>query len=90
MMPYMSLVMILLFYRFPSGLNLYIMTSSLFGTLEQWYIRKHVKKQDLQPRPRPAPAKPKQPGAIASYFKKLEKQVEQAQKIRSRRAQKRQ
>jgi len=46
-MPYMSLIMILFFYGFPSGLNLYIMTSSLIGTAEQIYIRKHIKEQDL-------------------------------------------
>ena len=44
-MPYMSLVMILLFYKFPSGLNLYIMISSMLGTVEQLYIRKHVQEK---------------------------------------------
>lgn len=82
MMPYMSLIMIVLFYKFPSGLNLYIMASSLIGTLEQIYIRRHIKQRDLEA---PAPAKPKKPLPGMGFFEKLQKQAEEAQKIRSQR-----
>jgi YidC/Oxa1 family membrane protein insertase len=44
MMPYMMAFMGLLFYNFPSGLNLYVFSNSLLGMLEQYQIRKHLKK----------------------------------------------
>ncbi len=81
-MPYMSFAMIFLFYKFPSGLNLYIMTSSLVGAAEQIYIRKHIKKQDLEP-PKSGgmskgPKKPKSGGP--SFLEKLQQKAEEAQK----------
>ncbi len=86
MMPYMSLLMIIIFYKFPSGLNLYIMTSSLFGALEQWYIRKHIHKQDLEgPRPKPHPTKPR---SGPSLLERLQKKAEEAQKTSSHRGKK--
>ncbi len=84
-MPYMSFIMIFLFYKFPSGLNLYIMTSSLVGAAEQVYIRKHIKKKDLEP-PKggsgPAMGKgPKKPKAGGpSFLQKLQQKAEDAQK----------
>jgi len=61
------------------------MTSSLFGTLEQWYIRKHIKKQDGQGPAVPAKAKPKKPIPGVSFFEKLQKRAEEAQRMPSRR-----
>ncbi|MDO8630689.1 MAG: YidC/Oxa1 family membrane protein insertase, partial [Phycisphaerales bacterium] len=46
MMPIMSIMMMLIFYKMPSGLNLYIMFSSVFGWLEQARIRKHIREQE--------------------------------------------
>jgi len=46
MMPMMSIMMLFIFYNAPSGLTLYIMSSSLFGTIEQHRIRKHIKEQE--------------------------------------------
>jgi YidC/Oxa1 family membrane protein insertase len=46
MMPMMSAMMVLIFYKMPSGLNLYVMFSSLFGWLEQRVIRKHIKERE--------------------------------------------
>jgi len=86
MMPYMSLLMILLFYKFPSGLNLYIMTSSLIGTAEQFYIRKHLKKQDEEGSQGPAPPPtPKKPRRRSTWFDRLQKRAEEAQRLRSHR-----
>ncbi|HBG28446.1 MAG: hypothetical protein A2Y10_10895 [Planctomycetes bacterium GWF2_41_51] len=50
MMLWMMPIMMLMFlYRAPSGLNLYIMTSTAGGVLEQYVIRKHIKeKQALE------------------------------------------
>jgi YidC/Oxa1 family membrane protein insertase len=85
MMPYMSLVMIFLFYGFPSGLNLYIMTSSLFGTAEQLYIRKHLSKTDLSP---PVKKVKPQPRSGPTFLEKIQKRAEEAQKTQSRRKKK--
>ena len=85
MMPYMSLVMIFLFYRFPSGLNLYIMTSSLFGALEQWYIRNHIKSKDLEKPATSAPKPADKPRKAPSFIEKLVKQAEDAQKMQGQR-----
>ncbi|MFQ5413357.1 MAG: membrane protein insertase YidC [Phycisphaerae bacterium] len=46
MMPMMSIMMLFIFYKMPSGLNIYIMASSLFGALEQAHIRKHIREQE--------------------------------------------
>ncbi len=48
MMGFMMLFMGFMFYRFPSGLCLYILSSSLLGMAEQYYIRKHIKEQDAR------------------------------------------
>lgn len=84
MMPYMTLVFGLFFYNMPSGLNLYIGASSFFGMIEQARIRKHIEK--LKENPPEAlktgpttPVKPKSP----SWFEKLQKAAQEAQKVRS-------
>ena len=46
MAPMMSIMMLVIFYNMPAGLNLYIMCSSLFGTIEQHRIRKHIREQE--------------------------------------------
>ncbi|HNO79985.1 MAG TPA: YidC/Oxa1 family insertase periplasmic-domain containing protein [Phycisphaerae bacterium] len=81
-MPYMSFIMIFLFYKFPSGLNLYIMTSSLVGAAEQVYIRKHIKQKDLEgPKGGAGLAKePKKPKSGPSFLEKLQQKAEEAQK----------
>ena len=43
MMPGMMLV---IFYSMPSGLTLYIMTSTFAGLAEQYFIRKHIKAKE--------------------------------------------
>jgi YidC/Oxa1 family membrane protein insertase len=55
----MRVMMIVLFpvmlYSAPSGLTLYILTSSTIGIIESKYIRSHINEMDLKP------PKPKQP-----------------------------
>ncbi len=84
--PMMSIMMLVFFYKMPSGLNLYIMCSSLFGTIEQYYIRKHIKEREEagtlhKPRTKTSEgiAGPKSPGK-ASFFERLQKMADQAQK----------
>ncbi len=90
MMPLMSVFMVLIFYNMPSGLNLYIMTSSVLGALEQWHIRKHVEAEKERiadtpfaaaPGERHTPKKPRGP----SVWERLAKKADEAQKLRSRR-----
>jgi YidC/Oxa1 family membrane protein insertase len=46
MMIMMPILFPLMFYNLPSGVNLYIMTSTFAGVIEQHVIRKHIKKKD--------------------------------------------
>ena len=90
MMPLMSIMMLIFFYNAPSGLNLYIMFSSLFGWIEQRRIRAHIQEREetgtLHRKPsqaNPAPKK-KRPGDM-SFFEKLQKMAEDAQKKQAKR-----
>lgn len=92
--PMMSVMMLLIFYKMPSGLNLYIMFSSLFGAIEQHRIRKHIKEKEAAgtlhnpvAKDAGATSKNKQPGRI-SWFGKLQKMAEQAQQKQARRPKK--
>ncbi len=42
----MPVMMLLIFYKAPSGLTLYIMTSTFFGVAEQYVIRKHIREKE--------------------------------------------
>jgi len=42
----MPAMMLLFFYNAPSGLNLYIMTSTFSSVFEQMIIRKHIRQRD--------------------------------------------
>ncbi|OWY69661.1 hypothetical protein B7486_20140 [cyanobacterium TDX16] len=46
MMNIMSIFFGFLFYNFPSGLNLYILSSNLLGMAEQYRIKKHIREKD--------------------------------------------
>ncbi|MGD2111106.1 MAG: YidC/Oxa1 family insertase periplasmic-domain containing protein, partial [Phycisphaerae bacterium] len=89
--PLMSIMMLLIFYKMPSGLNLYIMTSSLFGIIEQHRIRKHIKEREaagtLHKKPvddkGSTPTK-KRPGEL-NFFQKLQKMAEDAKAQQSQR-----
>ncbi len=43
----MAVVFTVMFYNFPSGLNIYWLSSMLLGILQQWYTTKHMQKQPL-------------------------------------------
>ncbi|MCH8241522.1 MAG: YidC/Oxa1 family insertase periplasmic-domain containing protein [Planctomycetes bacterium] len=93
--PIMSIMMLIIFYPMPAGLNLYIMTSSLFGTIEQKRIRAHIKEQEdagtlLKPKEKEKPitaadkGKPRKP----SFMERMQKAVDEAQKKQAQRPQK--
>ncbi|UCE60361.1 MAG: YidC/Oxa1 family insertase periplasmic-domain containing protein [Phycisphaerales bacterium] len=94
MMPMMSIMMLLIFYKMPSGLNLYIMSSSLFGTIEQKRIRSHIKEREangtLHKPEKKAESKPGPPGKRRkpSFIKKLQVMAEEAQKAQAQRPRK--
>ena len=76
----------------PSGLNLYIMFSSVFGTIEQIRIRKHIKDQEEKGTlHKPTPKKEedvfgrKQKPKKSSFFEKMQKMAEEAQKKQAKR-----
>ena len=85
--PMMSVMMLFFFYKMPSGLNLYIMTSSVFGIIEQKRIRKHIKDQEekgpgpIKPKPTDGPS-PKKPGK-PSFLERLQHMADEAQKTKA-------
>lgn len=89
--PMMSIMMLLIFYKMPSGLNLYIMASSIFGAIEQWRIRLHIKEREAtgtlhkaEPPP-PDPSKP-QKRKKPSFIERLQRAAEEAQRVQSQKA----
>lgn len=91
MAPMMSIMMLIIFYTMPSGLNLYIMASSLLGTIEQHFIRKHIRKhEDEGTLHKPAGKMRDKPGGKRklSYLERLQKMAEEAQQQQLRRQKK--
>lgn len=97
MMTWMSAVFVLMFYNQPSGLNLYWMSSNLFGILEQWRIRKHIAYLETKKNDEPPPGEgkgpgspkssgpPKKPPLLLRMWENLQKQAEEAKKQQGQR-----
>lgn len=90
MMMFMSIIFVFFLYNAPSGLNLYIMSSNIFGIIEQWRIRRHI--ADLEVRREteerlygPRPPKPRKKGWLHKKWETLAKEAEEARKIQSER-----
>lgn len=75
MMSFMMLFFGLLFYNFPSGLNLYILSSNLFGMGEQLLIRKHIR--DKEEKGEFEMKKAARRSAGPSFFERLQKRIDQ-------------
>jgi YidC/Oxa1 family membrane protein insertase len=100
MMPMMSIMMLVLFFNAPSGLNLYIMFSSLFGTIEQHRIRGHIKEREAAgtlhkqragdglPPPNKADRATKSGarGKVQGWLEQLQKMAEDARKAQPKRS----
>lgn len=84
MMSFMMLFFGLLFYNFPSGLNLYILSSNLLGMLEQYRIKKHIRERDARGE---FEIKKKQTATLGdgkpSLFERLAKKAEDARLAQS-------
>jgi len=77
-MSFMMIFMGLIFYNFPSGLCLYILSSSLLGMAEQYFIRKHIREKESEGGFEPKAKAPKQRGFFARKLEDLQKKAEQA------------
>jgi YidC/Oxa1 family membrane protein insertase len=74
MMKWMTLLFPIMFYAAPSGLTLYIMSSSLAGIVDSYFVRKHIKAEEeagtlFQ-------KKPPKPGG---FFDRVQKMIEAKQ-----------
>jgi len=87
MMMIMSVLFVFLLYNAPSGLNLYIMVSNLFGMLEQWRIRQHLASVDEQKeeeeRRRKAALKAGKKTWLQRKWDELAKEAEETRKLTS-------
>jgi len=75
----MAILFPLMFYKMPSGLNLYWMSTNVVGICESLIIRKQIaeeKKRRALEGPRP----PKKPGVVARFFKHIASQAEGIQR----------
>jgi YidC/Oxa1 family membrane protein insertase len=84
MMTFMSILMVVIFYRAPSGLTLYIMASNFFGLFEQFRIRQHLKEEEERgdKQPPAGPEASSQRFQKPKFWEKLEKLAEEAKKQR--------
>jgi membrane protein insertase Oxa1/YidC/SpoIIIJ len=93
-----TLMFPLMLYSGPSGLNLYIFASTLFGIIESKIIRDHIKQREALEAARgptivdaPSPgksAKEPEPGGKRSWFQRLQEKAEEMRKEAERKARK--
>ncbi|MHC4676466.1 MAG: YidC/Oxa1 family insertase periplasmic-domain containing protein, partial [Planctomycetota bacterium] len=85
MMQFMSLFFMFILYNAPSGLCLYILSSNLFGILEQWQIRKHIEEEEKKHEDKiaTAPKKPRKKSWLYKKWESLLKEAEEARKVQS-------
>lgn len=77
----MSVLMPLMFYYMPSGLNLYWMSTNVFGIFESIRIRKQIDAEKLRRAAEPPkPAQPAKPSIVARFLKSIAEQAEEMQK----------
>jgi YidC/Oxa1 family membrane protein insertase len=80
MMYMMTGMFLFMLYSAPAGLNLYIMTSTVAGLLEQWWVRRHY--EDLKARGLLAPADAK-PGWFGRLIARIRAIQEEQERLRS-------
>ncbi len=89
MMQWITLLFPIFLYSGPSGLNIYILTSTTIGIIEAKIIRDHIKKrEELEkevvivdgPTPKYDKAPPKTKGKLAQWIESLQAKAEQMQK----------
>jgi len=85
-MNFMMIFFGFIFYNFPSGLNLYILTSNILGMAEQIYIKKQLKRRDERGDFDPKPAGPQTPKK-PSFFQRMQDRAEEMRKLQADRPQ---
>ena len=81
MMYMMSVIFPLMFYLMPSGLNLYWLSTNVFGIFESLRIRKQIKRdKERRELLGPQPPKEKKTGPLGRLFKHLATRAEDLQK----------
>jgi len=85
MMMFMSFFFVFLLYNAPSGLNLYIMASNVFGILEQHRIRKHIAEYEANreaevARRKAAAAQKRQKSWLHRKWEELAREAEEARR----------
>jgi YidC/Oxa1 family membrane protein insertase len=86
-MSFMMIFFGFLFYNFPSGLNIYILTSNILGMAEQVWIKKQIREKEERGEFSAAAVKrgPKPAGGRPSLFERLSQRAEAARQIQSSR-----
>jgi len=83
MMKFMPVIFAVFLYSMPSGLCLYILTSTLVGTFERWLVQRHTDTIELRPvGESPRKGKPTRPGTRpagrpSGWMGRLQKMVEE-------------
>ena len=82
-MKVMTVVMFpLMLYAAPSGLTLYIMTSTLVGVFESMQIRKFIAREDAKPKPAPGAAPKRKKDALARLYESAMERARQKEQAR--------
>lgn len=68
----------LMFYNMPSGLCLYILSNSVLGMVELYFIRKKLKDDEAAGKLDPANKKPKKQGRLGKLLEDLQKKADEA------------
>jgi YidC/Oxa1 family membrane protein insertase len=85
MMMFMSLFFVFILYNAPSGLNLYIMSSNLFGIIEQMRIRKHLQEMEEKGAMAPKEKGPRKKSWLERKWEEAQKMADEAKKVESSR-----
>jgi len=84
-MTFMMVFFGFIFYNFPSGLNLYILSSNLLGMIEQHRIRKHIREKEAAGELFVKKGEPKKPSLFMRYLEQVQKKAEEARRAQSSR-----
>ncbi len=76
----MSIMLPLMFYYMPSGLNLYWMATNVFGIFESIRIRRQLERDKLAAKERGTPPPRPKSSFMSRWFRQLAEQAEQLQK----------
>lgn len=75
----MTIMMPIMFYTMPSGLNLYWMVTNVFGIVESLIIRRQMQAEKVR-RAAEGPPPPPKPGRISEWFRRLSAEYQELQK----------